>query len=80
VSIEISLSNLVIKTEDYGRSFTLEDPSCHTPNGICKFTGGAKAGECSDASGILDDQEIQSIITANKLTPVHDKVAGVKCK
>ncbi|OBT58504.1 hypothetical protein VE04_01213 [Pseudogymnoascus sp. 24MN13] len=63
---------------DYGRSFTLADPSCNTPNGICRFTGGGIAGECSNASGILDDQEIQSIITANKLTPIHDKVAGVK--
>ncbi|OBT81990.1 hypothetical protein VE02_09311 [Pseudogymnoascus sp. 03VT05] len=62
----------------YGRSFTLADPSCNTPNGICRFTGGANAGECSDASGILDDQEIQSIITANKLKPIHDTVAGVK--
>jgi chitinase len=56
------------------------DPACNTPNGVCTFSGGGNPGKCSDASGILDDQEIQDIITANKLTPIHEKVAGVKCK
>ncbi|MAD84853.1 MAG: hypothetical protein CL912_17990 [Deltaproteobacteria bacterium] len=28
----------------YGRSFTLVDPSCNLPNGICQFSGGADAG------------------------------------
>lgn len=61
----------------YGRSFTLKDPSCNTPNGVCEFTGGAKAGPCSDASGILDNQEIQDIIKKNNLKPVHDEKTGV---
>ncbi|OBT76329.1 hypothetical protein VF21_03328 [Pseudogymnoascus sp. 05NY08] len=74
----VDSSKVTMGTAYYGRSFTLADPSCNTPNGICRFTGGGNAGECSNASGILDDQEIQSIITANKLTPLHDKVAGVK--
>lgn len=64
----------------YGRSFTLADPSCNTPNGACKFTGGANAGPCSDASGILNYQEIQNIISTKSLTPIHDTEAGVKCR
>ena len=62
----------------YGRSFTLADPSCNTPNGACKFTGGANAGPCSQASGILDYQEIADIIKKNNLDPVHDEKSGVK--
>ncbi|TRX89905.1 hypothetical protein FHL15_009177 [Xylaria flabelliformis] len=62
----------------YGRSFTLADPSCNKPNGVCKFTGGAEAGECSKASGILTLQEIQNTISFNGVTPVWDKEAMVK--
>ena len=62
----------------YGRSFTLKDPSCNRPNGVCEFTGGAKAGLCSNAAGILDLEEIEDIITKNKLKPVHDQTAAVK--
>ncbi|KAI1128608.1 family 18 glycosyl hydrolase [Nemania abortiva] len=62
----------------YGRSFTLADPSCNKPNGVCKFTGGAEAGECSNASGILTLQEIQDTISFNEVTPVWDKEAMVK--
>lgn len=35
----------------YGRSFQLSSPSCTTPG--CPFKGGAKAGPCSDTSGVL---------------------------
>ncbi|KAI1382677.1 family 18 glycosyl hydrolase [Hypoxylon trugodes] len=62
----------------YGRSFTLSDPSCNTPNGVCEFSGGANAGPCSDASGILTLQEIKDVISTNKLNPVWDKTAEVK--
>ena len=62
----------------YGRSFTLKDPSCSKPNGVCEFTGGAKAGPCSNAAGILDLEEIDDIITQNNLKPVHDETAAVK--
>ncbi len=61
----------------YGRSFTLKDSSCNTPNGVCEFTGGAKADPCSGASGILDNQEIQDIIKKKNLKPVHDVKTGV---
>lgn len=62
----------------YGRSFTLKDPSCNKPDGVCEFTGGAKAGPCSDAAGILDLEEINDIISKNSLKPVHDEKAAVK--
>lgn len=62
----------------YGRSFTLKDSKCNKPNGVCQFSDGAKAGRCSKASGILNLQEIFDIIDEKKLTPVHDKKAGVK--
>ncbi|KAI0467970.1 glycosyl hydrolases family 18-domain-containing protein [Xylaria cf. heliscus] len=62
----------------YGRSFTLKDPSCNTPNGICLFNGGAKAGPCTDTIGILDYQEISDVVINNNLNPVWDKEAGVK--
>ncbi|KAF8859677.1 hypothetical protein BDZ45DRAFT_781971 [Acephala macrosclerotiorum] len=62
----------------YGRSFTLSDPSCSTPNGVCQFTGGANAGPCTDASGILGLEEIENIISTNSLTPVWDKTAAAK--
>ncbi|CAN9115600.1 unnamed protein product [Alternaria alternata] len=62
----------------YGRSFTLTDPSCNKPDGSCTFSGGAKEGRCSKASGILTLQEIQDIIKEKNLKPVHDLKAGVK--
>ncbi|KAF2766280.1 hypothetical protein EJ03DRAFT_345213 [Teratosphaeria nubilosa] len=52
--------------------------SSNTPNGVCQFTGGARAGSCSKASGILDYQEIADIVSQNKLTPKWDKTAAVK--
>lgn len=62
----------------YGRSFTLSSPSCNTPNGVCQFSGPADAGPCSKAAGILDNQEINDIISKNNLKPVWDKTAGIK--
>ncbi|KAH8768982.1 family 18 glycosyl hydrolase [Diaporthe sp. PMI_573] len=62
----------------YGRSFTLTDPSCNTPNGVCQFSGGANEGPCSGASGILDLQEIKDVIAQKNVQPVWDKEAMVK--
>jgi len=70
--------NVVLGQGFYGRSFTLKDPKCNTPNGVCQFTGGAKAGKCSKAEGILNIKEILDLVNEKKLTPVHDKKAGVK--
>lgn len=45
---------------------------------MCQFSGGANAGPCSNAAGILDLQEIKDIISTNNLKPVWDKTAGIK--
>jgi chitinase len=74
----VDSSRVVLRQGWYGRSFTLSDPSCNTPNGVCQFSGGADAGPCSQASGILDYQEISTVILSNSLTPVWDKTGGVK--
>ena len=62
----------------YGRSFTLANSSCNTPNGVCKFSGPANAGPCSIAPGILDKQEIDDIISKNHLQPVWARREAVK--
>ncbi|KAJ6785998.1 hypothetical protein PWT90_07634 [Aphanocladium album] len=60
----------------YGRAFQLADSSCDKPG--CLFKGGATKGACSGESGILSYREIREILDKNKMTPVHDKEAGVK--
>ncbi|KAH0437120.1 glycosyl hydrolase family 18 [Colletotrichum camelliae] len=74
----VKSENVVLGQGLYGRSFTLKDSNCNKPNGVCQFSGGAKAGPCSKASGILNLQEIFDIIDEKKLKPTHDKTAGVK--
>lgn len=60
----------------YGRAFQLQDPACSKPG--CGFKGGADKGGCSGESGILSYREITDIVKNKKITPVHDKTAGVK--
>ncbi|KAK8082816.1 glycoside hydrolase family 18 protein [Apiospora saccharicola] len=74
----IEPSKAVLGLGWYGRSFTLVDSACNTPNGVCQFSVGAKAGPCSDASGILTLQEIKDVISDNHLQPMWDKQAAVK--
>jgi GH18 family chitinase len=62
----------------YGRSYTLQDTNCTTPNGVCQFSAAGMAGPCSNATGTLNLQEIQDILVEEQITPVLDKVAGVK--
>ncbi|KAF3058356.1 Killer toxin subunits alpha/beta [Daldinia childiae] len=52
----------------YGRSFTMADPNCYEPNGVCEFTTGGRAGTCSDTVGILTYQEIAA---RNSSYPEH---------
>lgn len=54
ILLKVGITRLLTDTSVYGRSFTLSDPSCNKPNGVCQFSGGAKAGPCSGASGILN--------------------------
>lgn len=30
----------------YGRSFTMSDPNCYEPNGVCEFSSGGMPGSC----------------------------------
>lgn len=61
----------------YGRSFTLDDSSCNTPNGICEFSAGGNAGECTDSVGTLSNAEIFRILNEYSLTPTLDTVSAV---
>jgi chitinase len=39
----------------YGRSFTLANPSCKNPDGVCLFSQGGSPGECTKSAGTLMD-------------------------
>ncbi|KAK1953668.1 glycoside hydrolase [Colletotrichum sublineola] len=62
----------------YGRSFTLADPSCNHPNGVCQFTSGGSPGECSRSSGTLTNAEIKRILASGTATESYDESAGVR--
>jgi chitinase len=51
----------------YGRSFTLNNPSCSSPG--CTIASGGDAGQCSGTVGVLLNPEIQNIISKNNLKP-----------
>ncbi|KAJ5542582.1 glycoside hydrolase [Penicillium sp. DV-2018c] len=51
----------------YGRSYTLEDPSCVQPG--CPFKTGGKPGPCTQTEGILSYDEIQDIINDPSRNP-----------
>jgi chitinase len=59
----------------YGRSFTLKDASCNSPN--CEFSGGARAGECTATEGVLSDYEINRIIERYSADVQYDEEAAV---
>lgn len=60
----------------YGRSFTLEDPTCSQP--WCRFSESGKAGECTNAAGILSISEITKIIQDKDPETFLDTEAAVK--
>lgn len=62
----------------YGRSFTLADPGCTTPNGVCQFTAGANPGECTNSAGTLSNAEIKRILDSGVATEQYDETAAVK--
>lgn len=39
----------------YGRSFTLTDETCVTPNGVCMFSAGGDPGPCTQSAGTLSN-------------------------
>ncbi|KAI6779878.1 uncharacterized protein J7T54_001966 [Emericellopsis cladophorae] len=44
----------------YGRSFTIEDPSCDEPNGVCRISDGGAPGSCTDTARVLTYYEVTS--------------------
>ncbi|KAI0600742.1 glycoside hydrolase family 18 protein [Biscogniauxia sp. FL1348] len=72
----VSAGNVVMGLGFYGRSFTLTDPSCADP--WCTFREGGKAGECTNAIGILSAAEISRIIDSGDITVQQDEEAVVK--
>ncbi|KAF4634253.1 hypothetical protein G7Y89_g3858 [Cudoniella acicularis] len=62
----------------YGRSFTLTDPNCNKPNGICQFSSGGNPGSCTDSAGTLSNAEIKRILASSGAVQSFDPVAAVK--
>ncbi|KAF2472768.1 killer toxin alpha/beta, partial [Lindgomyces ingoldianus] len=62
----------------YGRSFTLANPSCNTPNGVCTFSEGGTPGECTNSAGTLTNAEINRIIAKGGVQKGFDRKAAVK--
>jgi chitinase len=62
----------------YGRSFTLSDPTCSTPNGICQFSAGGNPGPCSNSAGTLSNAEILQVLAQTGAKPSFDSTAAVK--
>lgn len=71
-------SKVVLGLGWYGRSFTLADPACNMPNGVCQFTTGAAAGECTRASGVLSNAEIKRLLASGAGVEAYDETAGVR--
>ncbi|CAO2656569.1 Nn.00g053720.m01.CDS01 [Neocucurbitaria sp. VM-36] len=71
-------SKVVLGLGWYGRSFTLANPACNTPNGVCTFSEGGKPGECTQSAGTLTNAEINRIIAKGGVTKGYDQKAGVK--
>ncbi|CAF2505200.1 unnamed protein product [Rotaria sp. Silwood2] len=67
----VNTNKLVLGLGYYGRSFTLDDPSCKKVG--CKFKGPGKPGPCTKTPGVLAWFEIEDIITKNQLTPTFDQ-------
>ncbi|KAJ5921194.1 CAZyme family GH18 [Penicillium verhagenii] len=74
----VDSSKVVLGLGWYGRSFTLADSSCTTPNGVCQFTTGGNAGACTQSSGTLSNAEIKRLLAAGTGTESYDATAGVR--
>lgn len=74
----VNASKVVLGKAWYAHSYTLKDPKCNIPNGVCLFAGDGAAEPCSNSPGELLDGEIVDIISDYNLTPVWDKMAAVK--
>ncbi|KAF5483009.1 Endochitinase [Colletotrichum siamense] len=64
--------NVVMGFGFYGRSFTMSDPSCFRPDGVCRFRTGGMPGSCSVAAGVLTYQEIASCNSSLDVQTFYD--------
>jgi len=61
---------------DISTGFTMSSSSCLSAG--CPFTGGGKAGPCTQTVGILSADEIRAVIAACGTTTTTDPVAAVQ--
>ncbi|KAI1105614.1 hypothetical protein F4804DRAFT_341082 [Jackrogersella minutella] len=71
-------SKVVLGLGWYGRSFTLTDPACNVPDGVCAFVGGGTAGDCTQSSGTLSNAEIKRILATGTGVESYDATAAVR--
>ncbi|PLB55790.1 putative class V chitinase [Aspergillus steynii IBT 23096] len=71
-------SKVVLGLGWYGRSFTLVDPSCSHPNGVCEFSEGGSPGPCTNSAGTLSIAEIKEIQASGIAAESYDSEAAVK--
>ncbi|ELR02726.1 hypothetical protein VC83_00837 [Pseudogymnoascus destructans] len=71
----IDPARVVLGLGFYGRSFTMKSSSCIAPG--CPFSGGGKAGPCTNTSGILSATEIREVVAGGAKVTL-DSEAGVK--
>ncbi|KAH8891138.1 hypothetical protein GQ53DRAFT_687387, partial [Thozetella sp. PMI_491] len=70
--------NVVLGVGFYGRSFTMSDPNCYQPDGVCEFSAGGIAGSCTDTEGVLAYYEIASRNTTLDVQTYYDANNTVK--
>ncbi|KAL1835649.1 hypothetical protein VTJ49DRAFT_6294 [Mycothermus thermophilus] len=74
----IKPENVVLGFGFYGRSFTMADPNCFEPNGICRFTTGGDPGTCSRTRGVLTYQEVWARNSSSDTRTYYDPKTTVK--
>ena len=74
----IKPENVVLGFGFYGRAFTMADPNCYEPNGVCEFAAGGIPGSCSGEAGILTYSEIASRNKSLDVSTHYDPKTTVK--
>jgi chitinase len=77
---DVDPKNVVMGFTFYGRSFTMANPDCSEPNGICRFSTAGVPGSCSDTAGILIYSEIKSLNGTLNVDTYYDPKSTVKYK
>lgn len=70
----VSPSQINLGTALYGRGYTVSSSGCTTLG--CPASGPSSAGPCSNSAGLLTLNEINSMISKNKITPTLDQQAA----